>query len=54
MSKLLVKHLVSKGCERMTILNRSLPRAEDLAAEFSEVCLELSLIPFPCGNWPFR
>jgi Shikimate / quinate 5-dehydrogenase len=37
MSKLLVKHLVSKGCEKMTILNRSLPRAEDLAAEFSEV-----------------
>eukprot|EP00884_Botryococcus_braunii_P004177 jgi/Botrbrau1/13760/Bobra.0056s0016.1 len=36
MSKLLVKHLVSKGCEKMTILNRSLPRAEDLAAEFSD------------------
>lgn len=51
MSKLLVKHLVSKGCERMTILNRSLPRAEDLAAEFSEVSLSLS-VPFfwtfPC------
>jgi glutamyl-tRNA reductase len=37
MSKLLVKHLVSKGCKQMTILNRSMPRAEELAAEFSDV-----------------
>lgn len=28
MSKLLVKHMHSKGCTRMTVLNRSLPRAE--------------------------
>ncbi len=28
MSTLLVKHLVSKGCTSVTLLNRSLPRAE--------------------------
>lgn len=33
MSKLLVKHMHSKGCTRMTVLNRSLPRAEVRWAE---------------------
>ncbi len=37
MSTLLVKHLASKGCKEVTVLNRSLPRAEALAAEFPEV-----------------
>ena len=31
MSRLLVKHLASKGCSRVTLLNRTLPRAELLA-----------------------
>ena len=34
MSKLLVKHLLSKGAEQITIVNRSQRRAEELAAEY--------------------
>jgi glutamyl-tRNA reductase len=49
MSKLLVKHLVSKGCKQMTILNRSMPRAEELAAEFSDV-RTLSFVTFMVPN----
>lgn len=37
MSTLLVKHLQSKGCKEVTVLNRSLPRAQALAEEFPEV-----------------
>jgi len=44
MSTLLVKHLASKGCERVTILNRSLPRAEALRDEFPEVAFEIRLM----------
>ncbi|KAL4437455.1 hypothetical protein ABPG75_004594 [Micractinium tetrahymenae] len=44
MSKLLVKHMHSKGCNRMTILNRSLPRAEALAEEFPEVQFDIHLM----------
>ena len=35
MSRLLVQHLVSKGAKQITVLNRSLPRAEKLAQQFS-------------------
>ena len=35
MSRLLVQHLVSKGAKQITVLNRSLPRAEKLAEQFS-------------------
>ena len=45
MSRLLVKHLQSKGCERVTVLNRSLPRAEALAEEFPEVAFDIRLMP---------
>lgn len=45
MSTLLVKHLSSKGCKAVTILNRSLPRAEALAAEFPEVEFDIHLMP---------
>lgn len=45
MSRLLVKHLQSKGCERVTVLNRSLPRAEALAEEFPEVQFDIRLMP---------
>jgi glutamyl-tRNA reductase len=41
MSRLLVKHLLSKGVDQITILNRSLPRAEELAKEFKEANLNL-------------
>lgn len=45
MSKLLVKHLHSKGCNKITILNRSLPRCEALAEEFPEVEFDIHLMP---------
>ncbi|EFN59864.1 hypothetical protein CHLNCDRAFT_33707 [Chlorella variabilis] len=44
MSRLLVKHMHSKGCTRMTVLNRSLPRAEALAEEFPEVQFDIHLM----------
>ena len=45
MSTLLVKHLASKGCQKVTILNRSLPRAEALRDDFPEVEFEIRLMP---------
>lgn len=36
MSKLLVKHLISKGCTRMVIVNRSEQRVLDLQTEFPD------------------
>ena len=44
MSRLLVKHLSSKGCSRVTVLNRSMPRAEALAEEFPEVQFDIHLM----------
>lgn len=44
MSTLLVKHLASKGCRELTVLNRSMPRSEALAAEFPEVKMHLRLM----------
>lgn len=43
MSRLLVKHLVAKGAYQITILNRSRPRAEELATEFKQA--ELLIYP---------
>ena len=50
MSSLLVKHLAAKGCKKITILNRSLPRAEALAEEFSEIEFDIHLMAdlLPC------
>lgn len=45
MSRLLVKHLASKGCNKVTILNRSMPRAEALAEEFPDVEFNIHLMP---------
>lgn len=45
MSTLLVKHLASKGCKEVTVLNRSMPRAEALALEFPEVKFNIHLMP---------
>jgi glutamyl-tRNA reductase len=36
MSKLLVKHLLSKGCRKMTVVNRSERRVAELQAEFPD------------------
>lgn len=44
MSRLLVKHLLSKGCVNMTIVNRSTERIEELAAEFPEVNITRKLL----------
>ena len=43
MSRLLVKHLVAKGAYQIAILNRSRPRAEELATEFKQA--ELLIYP---------
>jgi glutamyl-tRNA reductase len=45
MSTLLVKHLSSKGCKRVTIVNRSLPRAEALRDDFPDVEFDIKLMP---------
>jgi glutamyl-tRNA reductase len=45
MSTLLVKHLLSKGCKRVTVLNRSLPRAEALAEEYPDMEFDIRLMP---------
>ncbi len=45
MSTLLVKHLLSKGCKRVTVLNRSLPRAEALAEEYPDMEFDIHLMP---------
>eukprot|EP00210_Caulerpa_lentillifera_P002713 g2593.t1 len=44
MSILLIKHLVSKGCKKISILNRSLARAEALAEQFPEVEFDIHLM----------
>lgn len=41
MSRLLVQHLLSKGASRISILNRSLQRAKDLADQFKDAELKL-------------
>lgn len=44
MSRLLVQHLVAKGSQKIAIVNRSQRRAEELAAQFSGVFLEIQPI----------
>jgi glutamyl-tRNA reductase len=41
MSRLLVQHLISKGANQITILNRSLQRSQELANQFKETTLTL-------------
>lgn len=45
MSRLLVQHLISKGATQISIVNRSLPRAEELAKQFSDVPIQIHLVP---------
>jgi glutamyl-tRNA reductase len=45
MTRLLVKHLISKGCTTMTLVNRSMASAEALAAEFPEATIHIRLSP---------
>ncbi|CCH68287.1 Glutamyl-tRNA reductase [Richelia intracellularis HH01] len=44
MSRLLVKHLISKGISNICVLNRSLKRAEDLAKQFSEHSIRIGTL----------
>jgi glutamyl-tRNA reductase len=44
MSTLLVKHLLSKGCREVTVLNRSLPRAQALAEEYPDMKFNIHLM----------
>jgi glutamyl-tRNA reductase len=45
MSRLLVQHLISKGAQDITVLNRTLPRAEKLAQQFQgEITLKVGLL----------
>lgn len=45
MSTLLIKHLLSKGCKEVTVLNRSLPRAQALAEEYPDMKFNIHLMP---------
>ena len=45
MSRLLFKHMASKGCTSAVLLNRSLPRALALAEEFPEVLARIFIAP---------
>jgi glutamyl-tRNA reductase len=44
MSRLVVKHLVSKRATDMTVLNRTMKRAEELSKDFPEANLKLGLM----------
>ncbi len=44
MSRLLVQHLVSKGANDITVLNRTLDRAQELSNQFPEAHLKLQLM----------
>ncbi|CAI5468631.1 unnamed protein product [Closterium sp. Yama58-4] len=45
MSRLLVKHLLSKGCNTMTVVNRSLGSVEQLQSEFPDATLLYRPLP---------
>jgi glutamyl-tRNA reductase len=45
MSRLLVQHLVSKGANQISIVNRSLERAQELAKQFGEELVKCHLLP---------
>ena len=45
MSTLLVKHLLSKGCTSVTVVNRSMPRSEALRDDFPDMAFRLALMP---------
>ncbi len=44
MSRLLVQHLISKGANDITVLNRTLDRAQELSKQFPEAKLKLKLM----------
>ncbi len=44
MSRLLIQHLQSKGCSEITLLNRTMKRAESLAHDFGELKISCCLL----------
>lgn len=44
MTRLLVTHLASRGLEKITIVNRSLQRPQELAEQFPDVDIEIKLM----------
>ncbi|KGG23644.1 Glutamyl-tRNA reductase [Prochlorococcus marinus str. SS35] len=44
MSRLLIQHLQSKGCSKLTLLNRTLNRAESLAKDFPDLDVKCGLL----------
>ncbi len=44
MSRLLLQHLQAKGCSKLTLLNRSMNRAESLASDFPDLEVECGLL----------
>ncbi len=44
MSRLLLQHLQAKGCSKLTLLNRSLNRAESLAADFPDLEVQCGML----------
>merc|ERR1719261_2254286 len=43
MTRLLLAHLASHGVTKVTLLNRSRPRAEELAAEYPDLSVEVGV-----------
>lgn len=43
MTRLLITHLASRGLEKITIVNRSLPRAQELQEQFPDVDIQIEL-----------
>merc|ERR1712003_393840 len=44
MTRLLVTHLASRGLERITIVNRSMQRPQELAEQFPDIDIEIKLM----------
>ncbi|WP_269623047.1 glutamyl-tRNA reductase [Prochlorococcus marinus] len=44
MSRLLLQHLQSKGCSHLTLINRTLKRAQSLAADFPDLTVKCGLL----------
>ncbi|WP_320667612.1 glutamyl-tRNA reductase [Prochlorococcus sp. MIT 1307] len=44
MSRLLLQHLQAKGCSKLTLVNRTRPRAESLASDFPDLSVDCRLL----------
>ncbi len=48
MARLLLVHLASQGVTKVTVINRSLERIQELAKEFPDLTFNMKLMP---GMW---